>query len=61
MEEIIELALGLNGVISGEHGIGLEKKKFIDKSMDPAAIRVSKEIKRFFDPYNIMNPDKIWN
>ena len=29
--------------------------------MDPVAIRVSKEIKHFFDPYNIMNPDKIWN
>lgn len=61
LNEIIELALSLDGVISGEHGIGLEKKEFIGKSLDPAAVMISKQIKRLFDPYNIMNPDKIWS
>ena len=61
LEEIISLALDLGGVISGEHGIGLEKKKYMNRSMDPAAILMSKTVKDFFDPAGILNPEKIWN
>jgi glycolate oxidase len=60
MEEIISYAVELGGVISGEHGIGLEKKKFIKKAMDPVAIDMMKGIKRIVDPRNILNPGKIW-
>ena len=61
LEEIISLALALGGVISGEHGIGLEKKKYMNRSMDPAAILMSKAVKDFLDPKGILNPEKIWN
>jgi glycolate dehydrogenase FAD-linked subunit len=61
LEEMIALAISLDGVISGEHGIGLEKKRYMAQSMDPAAISISKAIKNFFDPTGIMNPEKIWN
>jgi glycolate oxidase len=60
LEEIIALAIQLEGVISGEHGIGLEKKRYMESSMDPAAIAVSKAIKNCLDPTGIMNPEKIW-
>ncbi len=60
VDEIIEIALSLGGVLSGEHGIGLEKKRFLKKAMDPAAIAVMKKIKDILDPNHILNPGKIW-
>ncbi len=60
MHEIIEYAIEIGGVLSGEHGIGLEKKKFLGKAMDPKAIEILKGIKRVLDPNNILNPGKIW-
>jgi glycolate oxidase len=57
---IFEAALELGGTLSGEHGIGLEKKRLLAKALDPMAISFMKRIKALFDPNNIMNPDKIW-
>jgi glycolate oxidase len=60
VDEIIEIALSLGGVLSGEHGIGLEKQRFLKKAMDPAAIEIMKKIKDILDPRHILNPGKIW-
>jgi len=60
IDEIIEIALSLGGVLSGEHGIGLEKQRFLKKAMDPAAIDIMKKIKDVLDPNHILNPGKIW-
>jgi glycolate oxidase len=60
VDEIIESALSLGGVLSGEHGIGLEKQRFLKKAMDPAAIEIMKQIKDILDPSHILNPGKIW-
>jgi glycolate oxidase len=60
LDEIIEIALSLGGVISGEHGIGLEKQRFLKKAMDPVAIEMMKKIKDVLDPHHILNPGKIW-
>jgi glycolate oxidase len=60
VDEIIEIALKLGGVLSGEHGIGLEKQRFLKKAMDPAAIEIMKNIKSLLDTKNILNPGKIW-
>jgi len=57
---IFEAALALGGTLSGEHGIGLEKKRLLAKALDPRAIDIMKSIKGVLDPNNIMNPDKIW-
>jgi glycolate oxidase len=57
---IFEAALELGGTLSGEHGIGLEKKRLLAKALDPRAIEIMKSIKSVLDPNNIMNPDKIW-
>jgi len=60
VDEIIETTLSLGGVLSGEHGIGLEKQRFLKKAMDPAAIDIMKKIKDVLDPNHILNPGKIW-
>ena len=60
MDEIIEGAVELGGVLSGEHGIGLEKQKFFKRVIDPNVINMMKGIKQLMDPNNIMNPGKIW-
>jgi len=60
MEEIFDAALSLGGVLSGEHGIGLEKQRFLKKAMDPVALDLMKKIKGILDPNNILNPGKIW-
>jgi len=49
------------GVISGEHGIGLVKKKYLAYSLSPEQIELMKGIKRVFDPNNILNPGKIFD
>jgi glycolate oxidase len=60
MEMIIESAVELGGVVSGEHGIGLEKKRFLMKTVSPMVVEIMKGIKRIVDPHNILNPGKIW-
>jgi glycolate oxidase len=61
LEEIIEGVVELGGVLSGEHGIGLEKQKFFNKVTDPVVVDMMKGVKTLLDPGNIMNPGKIWN
>lgn len=60
MDEVIEGALEFGGVLSGEHGIGLEKKAFFQHTQDPNVVEIMKGIKALVDPNNIMNPGKIW-
>jgi len=60
IREIFTSALTMGGVISGEHGIGLDKKHFLKYALDPVAIEIMKGIKRIVDPNNILNPGKIW-
>jgi glycolate oxidase len=61
MDGIIEAAVEFGGVLSGEHGIGLEKQKFFRKVTDPVVVNMMKNVKALFDPNNIMNPGKIWD
>jgi glycolate oxidase len=61
MDGIIEGAVELGGVLSGEHGVGLEKQKFFRRTMDPVAVDLMIKIKALLDPNNIMNPGKIWD
>ncbi len=61
IDGVIEYAVELGGVLSGEHGIGLEKQKFFNKVTNPVVVNMMKGIKALFDPNNIMNPGKIWD
>lgn len=58
--EIFEAAVALGGTLSGEHGIGLLKKQFMEMDVGPEALRVMKAIKAALDPLGIMNPGKIF-
>ncbi len=60
-KELFELALSLNGNLSGEHGIGCEKSEFIEQALDRNNLFFMKKMKEIFDPKNILNPGKIFN
>lgn len=51
--------LDLGGSISGEHGIGLEKKEYMPMQLGDEQMRIMQGICRLFDPYGIMNPGKL--
>ncbi|MEW6672700.1 MAG: FAD-linked oxidase C-terminal domain-containing protein [Thermodesulfobacteriota bacterium] len=57
--EIFELAIALNGTLSGEHGIGMQKAPFMTMEHDAAAMDVMRSIKKMLDPNNILNPGKM--
>lgn len=59
VEEIFEAALDLGGTLSGEHGIGLLKRPYLEMELGRAGIEVTRRIKTAFDPKNILNPGKI--
>ncbi len=59
-DKLIDKALELEGTITGEHGIGLQKKKYLLKE-HPDNLPVMKSIKRSIDPNNIMNPGKVFD
>ena len=55
----IDRALALGGTLSGEHGIGMAKSRFLEKETSRATILYSRRIKAALDPKNILNPGKI--
>ena len=59
-DKLFALALELGGSLSGEHGIGSEKKKYLEKALNGGAIEYMKKIKKLFDPNNIINPNKMF-
>jgi FAD/FMN-containing dehydrogenase len=56
---IFERALALGGTLSGEHGTGIAKARFLEKETSPATILYSQRIKKALDPNTILNPGKI--
>ena len=58
-EELALKAIQLGGTCTGEHGIGLGKKKLLESQFGLSGINAMKMIKTTFDPLNIMNPGKI--
>ncbi|MFA5081946.1 MAG: FAD-linked oxidase C-terminal domain-containing protein [Hydrogenophilaceae bacterium] len=56
--ELVKTVLGLSGSLSGEHGIGSEKRPFVGLEFEPATLDLMRQIKGLFDPYGILNPGK---
>jgi glycolate oxidase len=57
--ELFKLAISLEGTLTGEHGIGLSKARYMTLEHDPAAMEMMRSLKRMFDPNNILNPGKM--
>lgn len=59
LQEIFQLVLALDGTLSGEHGVGLEKRRFMSLEFDQVQLDIMRRIKRQFDPNAILNPGKL--
>jgi D-lactate dehydrogenase (cytochrome) len=58
---MVERALDMDGTCTGEHGVGIGKKKFLVKELGLDAIGVMQKVKASLDPYWLMNPGKIFD
>ena len=57
-DALIEAVLGLGGSLSGEHGIGSEKRRYVARELDTPTLAMMREVKRLFDPQGRLNPGK---
>lgn len=58
--EMYKLTLSLGGMITGEHGIGATRRKYLPLALDQAQIEIMEKIREVFDPHRILNPAKIF-
>jgi glycolate oxidase len=58
-EEIVRASVDAGGVLSGEHGIGLEKRDFMPMMFAPADLAAQAAMRRAFDPIGLANPFKV--
>ncbi len=59
IDRLMRVTLDLGGTLTGEHGIGLAKKKYLSWEFDSATLSFMKTIKSVFDPNHRLNPDKL--
>jgi glycolate oxidase len=59
IDDIFEAALSMHGTLSGEHGIGLAKSKYMEQETSPGTIAYIRRLRHALDPHNILNPGKI--
>ncbi|MGE5224253.1 MAG: FAD-binding oxidoreductase, partial [Omnitrophica WOR_2 bacterium] len=59
-DEIMDICVNQGGSITGEHGIGIGKRKYLGMMFNDSEVQALKEIKKVFDPQGIMNPGKIF-
>jgi len=61
VDELFDTTLELGGTITGEHGVGITKMKYLPKEIGSVELALMKGIKQSFDPLNILNPGKIFS
>lgn len=61
MHALFEAGMALGGAISGEHGIGTEKKQYFLELENPEKVDLMRRIKSAFDPNNVLNPGKLFD
>ncbi len=57
--EIVGVSVDNSGVLSGEHGIGIEKRRFMPLFFDPVDLDAQQRVRDAFDPDHLFNPDKV--
>ena len=60
VKEIFQEVVKLGGSISGEHGIGYVQKEYLAMALSDTELKLMREIKKVFDPKNILNPGKMF-
>ncbi|MDD5330976.1 MAG: FAD-linked oxidase C-terminal domain-containing protein [Sulfuricella sp.] len=60
LDEVFDLVLALGGTLSGEHGVGREKRAYVGREIDAPTMELMKQVKRAFDPNDILNPGKLF-
>ena len=60
LDEVFSLVLALGGTLSGEHGVGREKRAYVGREIDSPTMVLMKRIKQTFDPNGILNPGKLF-
>ena len=58
--DLFRAAVDVGGSLSGEHGVGVLKRPYLEMAMGSLAVEMQKRIKRAWDPKNILNPGKIF-
>lgn len=58
--EIFNISLEVGGTLSGEHGVGLLKRPYMEQALGPVSLDLHRQIKYALDPMNILNPGKIF-
>jgi glycolate oxidase len=58
--EILELCLQVGGTITGEHGVGLAKRDFLEYEQGREVVALERRLKAVFDPLGLLNPGKIF-
>ena len=59
LADVFDAVIALEGLVSGEHGIGLVKRDLLARSLDPGALALMRGMKALFDPDGILNPGKV--
>ena len=60
LSDLIDVSLEMGGTVSGEHGVGYTKKRYLEREVGSAQVRLMKGVKTVFDPNGILNPCKVW-
>jgi FAD/FMN-containing dehydrogenase len=60
LSDVMHAAVALGGTLTGEHGVGLAKKRFLGLEQSEALIAAQRSVKTAHDPDGIMNPGKIF-
>jgi glycolate oxidase len=58
---VMDLGLDLGGTITGEHGVGMLKKEWLEREVGSVAMRLHRDIKGVLDPQGILNPGKVFD
>jgi D-lactate dehydrogenase len=59
LKQVFKTVLDMQGTLSGEHGVGMEKRPFMALEFDPPTLDLMRRIKKEFDPKGILNPGKL--
>ncbi len=59
LSDVFDLVITLDGTLSGEHGIGMDKRPFVPRAIEPATLALMRAVKAQFDPDGLLNPGKL--